>query len=671
MEKRKTICPLDCPDACGVTATLESGKIIRLDGDADHPFTRGFLCKKVRTYHHRVQSDERVLFPQIRTGEKGDARFEQISWDGALELLASRLTEIKREHGGEALLPYSYAGNMGAVARWAGYPFFHRYGASQLMQTICSSAAKEGWAAHCGSLPGSPPEKASHADLILAWGIDIKVTNVHFWPFVTEARRRGAKLVVIDPYRNTTAKAADFYFPVRPGGDAALALSLVKRFLDQGRLDQKFIEQYTEGFDELAALLNQSSIDTLVEGTGLSLDQFDELADLIAENPKTFIRIGIGLTRNTTGGMSVRAIACLAAALGLFDGKAGRGALLMSSAFSGDSSRLEFPQLLEKRTRSINMVQLGDALTKLTPPVKALFVYSSNPLSVAPDASQVRKGLAREDLFTVVHEQFLTPTARYADLLLPATTSFENHDMYTGYGHFQMGRVEPVIPARGEALSNFDLFQRLAEKMGYDDEPFRQTIGERLDDYIGTLRGLPESVRKEGLQPGVTVTSVNLASAGDYSRFEKGRFQFAPQHVEPAVAQVLSSREFADAELRARFPLRLITPPMLGLLNSTFGERFPKEIGTVMVHPQDANARNLKAGEKVEVFNGRGRNRRTLVISEDTQPGLVVMQGIYWENDASETTGVNDLTSQQTTDLGGGGTFHESLVDVRSASDHS
>jgi anaerobic selenocysteine-containing dehydrogenase len=303
--------------------------------------------------------------------------------------------------------------------------------------------------------------------------------------------------------------------------------------------------------------------------------------------------------------------------------------------------------------------------------VKALFVYSSNPLSVAPDASRVRKGLAREDLFTVVHEQFLTPTARYADLLLPATTSFENCDVYTGYGHFQMGRVEPVIPARGEALSNFDLFQRLAEKMGYDDEPFRQTIGERLDDYIGTLRGLPDSVRKEGLQPGITVTSENLASAGNYSRFEGARFQFAPQHVEPAVAQVLSSREFADAELRARFPLRLITPPMLGLLNSTFGERFPKEIGTVMVHPQDAGARNLKAGETVEVFNGRGRNRRTLVISEDTQPGLVVMQGIYWENDASETTGVNDLTSQQTTDLGGGGTFHESLVDIRSASDHS
>ncbi len=671
MEKRKTICPLDCPDACGITATLEGGKIIRLDGDADHPFTRGFLCKKVRTYHHRVQSDERVLFPQVRTGAKGDARFEQVSWDEALELLASRLTEIKREHGGEALLPYCYAGNMGAVARWAGYPFFHRYGASRLMQTICSSAAKEAWAAHCGSLPGSPPEKASDADLILAWGIDIKVTNVHFWPFVTQARRRGAKLVVIDPYRNATAKAADFHLRVRPGGDAALALGLLKQFLDQDRLDRKFIEQYTEGFDELAASLNQHSIDALVEDTGLSRKQFDALVALIAERPKTFIRIGIGITRNTTGAMSVRAISCLAAALGLFDGKVGRGALLMSSAFSGDSSRLEFPQLLEKPTRSINMVQLGDALTKLTPPVKALFVYSSNPLSVAPDASQVRKGLAREDLFTVVHEQFLTPTARYADLLLPATTSFENCDVYTGYGQFQMGRVEPVIPARGEALSNFDLFQRLAEKMGYDGEPFRQTIGERLDGYIGTLRGLPDAIRKEGLQPGVIVTSVNLASAGDYSRFERGLFQFAPQQVEPAIPRVLPSREFADAELKARFPLRLITPPMSGLLNSTFGERFPGEIGTVMMHPQDADARDLKAGERVEIFNGRGRNQRTLVISEDTQPGLVVVQGIYWENDASESTGVNDLTSQQTTDLGGSGTFHESLVDVRSASDRS
>jgi anaerobic selenocysteine-containing dehydrogenase len=669
MERRKTICPLDCPDACGITATLDGGKIVRLDGDADHPFTRGFLCKKVQTYHHRVQSDERVLFPQIRMGAKGDARFEPISWDEALELLASRLTEIKREHGGEALLPYCYAGNMGAVARWAGYPFFNRYGASRLDQTICSSAAKEAWAAHCGSLPGSPPESASHADLILAWGIDIKVTNVHFWPFVTNARRRGAKLVVIDPYRNTTARAADFYFPIRPGGDAALALALAKRFIDEGRLDRDFIEQYTEGFDEFAASRNENSIDALVEDTGLNREQFGELAELIAENPKTFIRIGIGITRNTTGAMSVRAISCLAAVLGLFDGKTGRGALLMSQAFSGDSSRLEYPQLAKKPTRSINMVQLGDALTNLTPPVKALFVYSSNPLSVAPDASQVRKGLAREDLFTVVHEQFLTPTARYADLLLPATTSFENCDVYTGYGHFQMGRVEPVIPARGEALSNFELFQRLAAKMGYDDEPFRQTVGERLDDYIGTLRGLPDTIRKEGLEPGVTVTSENHESAGNYSRFEGRRFRFAAQHVEPALPQVLPSREFANEDLRTRFPLRLITPPMLGLLNSTFGERFPKEIGTAMMHPRDAGARNLKPGEEVEIFNGRGHNTRRLVISEDTQPGLVVVQGIYWENDASEATGVNDLTSQQTTDLGGGGTFHESLVDVRSAGD--
>jgi anaerobic selenocysteine-containing dehydrogenase len=667
MEQRKTICPLDCPDACGIAATLDDGKIVKLAGDPAHPFTRGFLCRKVRTYHHRVQSDERVLFPQRRVGKKGDARFERIAWDDALEILASRLTEIKDEHGGEALLPYSYAGNMGAVARWAGSPFFHRYGASQLMHTICSSAAREAWAAHCGSLPGSPPEIASQADLILAWGIDIKVTNVHFWPIVTEARRRGAKLVVIDPYLNTTANAADFYFPVRPGGDTGLALGLAKRFMDQDRLDMKFVEQYTESFDEFAALLNQTCLDTLVEGSGLNRDQFDQLAALIAENPKTFIRIGIGLTRNTTGAMSVRAIACLAAALGLFDEKEGRGALLMSAAFSGDASRLKYPELMEKPTRSINMVQLGDALTKLSPPIKALFVYSSNPLSVAPDASRVRQGLEREDLFTVVHEQFLTPTARYADLLLPATTSFENHDVYTGYGHFYMGRVEPVIPARGEALSNFDLFQRLAEKMGYDEEPFHQTIGERLDDYIGTMQGIPETTREAGLRPGETIPSERIAFAGNYSEFKGERFWFAPQHVEPTVPQLLPNREFGDSKLRERFPLRLITPPTLGLLNSTFGERFPEEIGTVMIHPRHAAARNLNSGQTVEVFNGRGRNRRTLVVSEDTQPGLVVMQGIYWENEASEFTGVNDLTSQEVTDLGAGGTFHEALVDVRAA----
>ncbi len=663
---RKTVCPLDCPDACGIEVTLKDKIITRLKGDNDHPFTQGFLCKKVSTYHHRVQSDDRVLFPQRRISSKGEARFERISWDSAWDILVNTLTTIKQQYGGDALLPYTYAGNMGLVARWAGYPFFHKYGASQLDQTICSSAAKSGWATHYGHYPSSPPEKVLEADLILAWGIDIKVTNVHFMPMVLKARRRGARLVVIDPYQNATARAADHYFPIKPGGDTALALALLKKYLAEGHLDQTFIRQWTDGFAELTTYLDSLSLNTLIDRSGMSREHFDALASLIGNHPKTFIRLGIGLTRNTTGAMSARAICCLAAALGLFDGRPGKGALLISTAFSGNTDRLTWPSLMTSPTRKINMVKLGHALTELTPPIKGLFIYGSNPLSVAPDAGKVRQGLQRDDLFTVVHEQFVTPTARYADLLLPATTSFENADLYTGYGHFYVVRTEPIIAAKGEAISNFDLFQTLAQKMGYDDPPFRQTLEQRLGDYIATLDGLPDSQKQSGMVPGQTVTSENMAIGGDYSRFNGHRFQFANPAVQPPIPTLLTNHEFDDPELTERYPLQLITPPMLNMLNSTFGERYVDQTGTVLIHPADAGPRGIITDSPVELFNYRGKHRRTAIVSEKTQPGLLVAEGLFWENQQSAMTNINDLTSQAVTDLGEGGTFHESRVDVRS-----
>lgn len=664
---KKTICPLDCPDACGMLATVEDGKITHLAGDPEHPFTRGFLCKKVRSYHHRAQSDDRVLYPQKRIGEKGEGKFERISWDEAWQILVDRLGEIRSEHGGEALLPYSYAGNMGKVNFHAGDPFFHQYGASQLNRTICSTASKAGWFMHYGPNPSSPPEKAADADLVIAWGVNIKVTNIHFMPFVVEARRAGACFIVIDPYRNVTAQAADKYFAIKPGGDTALALGVLKILIERDEIDQAFIDQYSEGFDELRAYLDCHELEELIVKSGLPLAEVNELATLLADHPKTFIRIGVGLSRNTQGAMSLRAIACLSAALGLFDGGKGRGALHSSNSFPLDGRIMSFSSMKNRKTRTINMVRLGEALNDLSPPVKSLFVYSSNPLSVAPDSSQVRRGLSREDLFTIVHEQFHTPTTQYADLLLPATTSFENEDIYMGYGHFSMGRIEPVIAPRGEAISNFDLFQTLARKMGFDNPVFEQTAAERIDTYTPAISGLPKKYLNDGIPAGEIITSDLKAAGGDFSQFGGNKFKFSVPPANANVASIpslLPNTEFDNVELASSHPFFLITPPNSELLNSTFGENFTDKVGEVLIHPDDAESNGICDGDQVKIYNGRGSNVRIARVSDKTQPALLVAEGIYWQNNASNQSGVNDLTSQAITDIGEGGTFHESRVGI-------
>ncbi len=629
------------------------------------------MCKKVRTYHDRVQSDDRVLFPQKRVGKKGEGKFERISWDDAWDILVDRLGDIKRQHGGEALLPYSYAGNMGKVNFHAGDPFFNRYGASRLKRTICSTAAKAGWALHYGPNPSSAPEKVLDADLVIAWGINIKVTNIHFMPFVVKARRAGARFIVIDPYENITAQAADDHYRIRPGGDTALALGILKVLLRENRIDHEFIEQYTEGFEALRQYVESVEMEALIAKSGLVQSRVEELAGLIANTPRTFIRVGNGLSRNTQGAMSVRAIACLSAAAGLFDGKKGRGALLSSNSFPLSQQIMTFSSMMEKPTRSINMVRLGEALNRAIPPVMGLFVYSSNPLSVAPDSSQVRKGLARQDLFTIVHEQFLTPTTRYADLLLPATTSFENEDIYMGYGHFYMGRIEPVISPRGEAISNFDLFQTLARKMGFNDAVFHESASDRIDTYLPAISGLPEKYMSEGIQAGDVIVSDLMQAGGDFSQFNGKRFRFSvpsSNNAVPAIPCLIPNSELDDADLEQRFPFALIAPPNSELLNSTFGERYTNKIGEVLIHPEDAKAGDISDGDRVRISNGRGSNIRLAKVTDKTQPLLLVAEGIYWENEGLNPSGINDLTSQEITDLGEGGTFHESRVTIAKVS---
>ncbi len=668
--QHKTICPLDCPDSCGMIATVSNGKIIALRGDKEHPYTNGFICRKMRRYPERVYSRQRVLYPQLRVGKKGAGEFRRIDWDEALDIFATRLRDIKQRHGGESILPYSYAGNMGAVNRFAGYPFFHRLGTSRLDQTICSAASGAGWEKQCGNLPGCPPENAADAELIVAWGINIKVTNVHFWQYVAIARKKGAKLLVIDPYRNQTVKSADNYLQVKPGGDSALALGVIKSLIENKLIDREFIARNTEGFEDAEAYVRSRDWRSFESESGVSKDQMEELGALLASSPKTFFRIGIGLSRNSRGGMAVRAITSLGACLGLFAGGKGRGVLLSSGAFRGDKAKLTYPSLAEHSTRTVNMIQLGHALNSLEPPVKAIVVYNSNPLSVNPDGTMVRLGLAREDLFTVVHEQVMTPTAKYADLLLPATTFLENLDIYTSYGHFYLGVAKPAIEPVGEAWSNFKLFQSLALKMGFDDPPFHQSCEDRIVDYLEGMQGLPEDCDVQRVLSGTLTHSKNSINDGRVMAGGKDKFRFTSPALgpNPTIVCLTAAGEFADPDLQSRFPFRLITPPHPDLLNSTFGEFYPEKYGTVLVHPEDAVACNVHDGEQVIVQNGRGKTMRLAKVTTDTMKGVLVAEGIFWPVDPVDSKdslgGINDLTSQKLTDLGGGATFHESLVSL-------
>ena len=660
-EIRKTICPLDCPDTCGLLATIVDGRVVSLNGDPDHPYTKGFICRKMKRYPERVYAKHRILTPKARVGKKGDGHFRDISWPEAWNILTERLQEITREHGGESILPFHYAGNMGVINNSAGLPFFNRIGTLQTMQTICSAAAKGGWKMVCGKGGGCPPWVAESSDLIILWGINVRVSNVHFWRYVSKARKNGAKLVVIDPYLNETAEHADLFIQVKPGGDSALALGVIKFLANKGAVDQEFIASETEGFNRFAGYVASLEMGELEQISGVGQGTIHKLAELLENNPRSFIRIGVGLTRNSRGGMAIRSIGSLAAVMGLFDGREGRGVLLFSGAFSGDSDHLHFPHLSSAGRRTVNMIHLGRELTTVDPKIRALIVYNANPASVAPDGTSVKKGLSREDMFTVVHEQVMSPTAKYADILLPATTFLENRDLYTSYGHFYMGIADPVIEPVGEAISNFDFFQTLAGKMGFDDDPFQQSLNDRMSLYLSTLQGVPDDFNPDTLEAGSYIESIYNRLDGPVLRRKQSIFQFVidtPEH--PPHACITPTAEFDHPDLVSRFPYRLITPPDDRLLNSTFGEFYQDEIGEVLIHPDDAERDSIVDGSLVTLSNFRGDVQRKARVSDRTGKGLLVAAGIYWPS--GERGGINNLTSQECSDVGGGALFHESRV---------
>lgn len=660
----ETVCPLDCPDSCGMLATVENGKVVSLKGDPVHPMTRGFICRKMKSYPEKVYSSKRIMTPLLRDGEKGSGQFKSISWDDAWTLLTDRLQDVLEEFGGEAVLPFCYAGNMGKVNRNAGFPFFHKIGATRIKQTICSAAAVAGWKKQCGSTSGSPSEKVLDSELIVCWGINAKVTNVHFWKMAVQARKKGAKLLVIDPYKNITGASADHYFAVKPGGDSALALGVIKYLLEKQLIDAEHLKAEGEGFDILQSYLDETSWSQLCEQSGLKFEELEKLALLFKEYPKTFIRIGVGLTRNSKGGAAIRSIASLGMSLGLFSGEKGKGILCFAGAYKGGDEKLVHESLLTTEPRTINMIQLGQALTAMTPPVKMLMVYNANPLSVAPDSGIVQKGLLRDDLFTMVLDHTMTPTARYADLVLPATTFLENRDVYTGYGHFCLKVADRVIEPVGEAVSNFDFFQTLARKMGYDDPEFVETEEDRIRSFLEGVQGVPKEFSVEDCVNGQLVESIHKTMDQDLLKISDNRFVFAERKKDNDIYPYSGeAEEFDNPDLISRFPLKMITPPHPDLLNSTFGERYENSIQEVLIHPEDARRYGIEDGKMVSLVNHRGEVKRRAVVTVDTQAGLVVAEGLFWPDQFSN--GVNQLTSQKLSDIGGGSLFHEARVAVQ------
>jgi anaerobic selenocysteine-containing dehydrogenase len=662
----RSACPFDCPDACGLLVDVEGGRARRVRGDPEHPWSRGTLCAKMNRYERSVHSPDRLLHPLVRTGAKGEGRFRTATWDEAIDLVASRFREIAARDGAEAILPYSYAGSMGLVQRNAGMPFFHRLGASRLDRTICTPAQAAGWRAVMGDTPGPDPETAVASDLVVLWGVHAVATSVHFAARAKEARRRGARVLLVETWENETARLADRTYVVRPGSDGALALGLVHVLARDGLADERFLAAEARGWPELRArVLAENGPERTSAATGLAPGDIEGLARTLAGARAPFLRIGGGPSRHANGAMNVRSVVALAAVLGA-PGREGGGCLASSgSAQAFDLSPVVREDLLPRPTRTVNMNRLGSALAPdARPPVRAMYVWCSNPAAVAPDQNAVLRGLAREDLFLAVHERFMTDTARHADVVLPATSSLEHPDLYRSYGQYCVQRVRAAIPPPGEARSNWDVFALLARAMGFDEPIFRASA----DDAIDLLLARPSTWRDAGFAARLAEgPALKLAPPpGPRWRTPSGKIEL----LNPALPEPLPRHLPAYADAPGP-PLRLVTAPALHTLNSTFMERpeLRERNGgmTLRLAPADAEARGLADGQRVAAWNERGEVAFVLRVDRRVPAGVAVAEGVWWIAHAPGGRNVNALTSQRLTDQGNGSTFYDNRVDVRGA----
>jgi len=674
-------CPHDCPDTCALHVTVENGRAVKVEGDPEHPTTNGVLCTKVARYLERTYSDARVLYPLQRTGKKGERKFRRISWDTALDTIASRFTEIAASPDGpEAIVPYSYAGTMGLLQYGSmDRRFFHKLGASLLDRTICATAGKAGYAATIGASIGIDMEEFENARLILIWGSNPIVSNLHLWSRVQEAKRRGAKLIAIDPYRSQTAEKCHLHLALLPGTDAALALGMMHVLISENLIDRDYIDRYTLGFEELAVRARDYPPQRVAQITGLEAEQIVSLARDYGTLRPAAIRLNYGMQRHAGGGMAIRTAACLPALVGAWRDPAGGALLSSSGTYPVNTPALERPDLIWNAPRTINMSTIGDALLDaVDPPIRAIFVYNSNPVAVAPESSKVIAGFAREDLFCVVHDVFLTDTADYADIVLPATTQLEHLDIHSSYGHLYALANNAAIAPLGEAKPNTEVFRLLAARMGFEDPCFRES-----DDQMARKAFLTDHPRAQGLSWDTLKEKgwQRLNVPSPFAPFAQGNFPtpsgkcefysqtLADQGLDP-LPTFTPPRESAASNLALarKYPLAMLSPPARNALNSTFAN-LPvfldaEKVPSLDIHPRDATSRGIREGEQVRVFNDRGAMVLAARVTEKTRPGVVVALSIWWRKLSPDGTNANMLTGQALTDMGRAATFYDVLVEV-------
>jgi anaerobic selenocysteine-containing dehydrogenase len=715
-----TVCSHDCPDSCAVLVTVnEEGRAVKLQGDPAQPVTQGFLCAKVAKYLDRVYSPERILYPLRRKpgvakgplprGREQES-FERVPWDEALDAIAARLQQISDQHGPESILPYSYAGTIGVL----GYGsmdrrFFYRLGASRLDRTICSEAGGQAWNLVYGKKFGTPTEDFRLAKLVLAWGANIHGNNVHLWPMVEQARRNGARLIVIDPYRTRTAALADWHIAIRPGTDAALALGLMHVILNEGLEDRAYIDEFTHGIDGLRERAREYTPGRVSDYTGMTPGEIEQLAREYATTRPAALRMNYGVQRSENGGAAARAIAMLPALTGAWKHRGGGGQLSTSGAFAWNKQAVERPDLaqaspLGREARIVNMCTLGHALTELGtrelnkqeqgsdgPPVHALFVYNSNPGAVAPNQNAVRRGLARADLFTVVHDLFFNDTTDYADLILPATTFLEHTDIQGAYGHYFVQLSKQAIEPPGAARSNVWLFGQLAQRMGFPEDCFRDTPEEIIRQALAlgadgrSTNANMEHITFEDLeeQGHIPLAFHRDPEAHPFQPYTRGPFATPSGKIEfyseslaaagndplPAFVPPVESRWGEGAK---NYPLELLGRKNDNYMNSTFanleGHR-KMEARTsqrLEMHPADAQARTIAEGDAVRVFNDRGSLNLTVLLNPNLPAGVVAAR-LDWAKFSLDQVNVNVLTSERLTDIGAGATFYSTLVEVAKA----
>jgi anaerobic selenocysteine-containing dehydrogenase len=692
------VCTHDCPDSCGVLVTVDTltGKAIKVQGDPAHPVTRGFLCGKVARYLDRVYSPERLLYPMRRKagvakgrlsqGSEAEA-FERITWDEALDTIAAKLAQTAEEFGPESVLPYSYAGTIGQL----GYGsmdrrFFHRLGASQLDRTICASAGGAALMSVYGLKLGTVPQDFAHAGLIIAWGSNIHGNNIHLWPFIEEARRKGAKLVVIDPFRTRTAALADEHLAIRPGTDGMLALAMMHVIFRDGLEDIVYLSACTSGAYELRthALREEHSPERAAAITGIDAETIERLAKAYALAGKdgrgpAVIRMNYGIQRSENGGTAARAVAMLPLITGSWKQRGGGMLLSTSGSFPFDSERLQMPELMKSSTlgraaRVVNMSQLGEALTELSdPPVKALFVYNCNAAAVAPDSERVLKGLLRDDLFTVVHEQFFTDTTDYADIVLPATTFLEHKDLMGAYGHLQAQMSMQAIAPLGEARSNVWMFGALGRKMFDDEDVFLDDEDALIEQALDTEHPWLAGVTKERLeQEGHVALQLPTNERGEALPFSTAEWFRTPSgrgELTPVPVWIAPSESRNGAERDEKYPLEFLPRKADNYMNTTFAnlpthqQMERKTAGILEMHTSDAAARGLSSGDAVAVWNGRGKIFLNARVGDSVAAGVVAAR-LDWQKLSANGSNVNALTSERITDIGGGATFYSTMVEV-------